>query len=274
MKASMPIESNALTGHQKHEFSWVLHWVGVALLASFVVDLVSQAWPVALLQPAWLDRMNAFFASRSITPLIGVLLVAGAGALDPHSKPLTTRANLFRRLACLVAIGYLLLIPLQIYSGVKLLRAQQQQATQLLAQASKAIEAIRMSTTEAELRNAYEQIPGQKQPLPEELPMSLNLLRERLVEAVESRSKRAEYDFQQRMSSLWQKSIGLIFANIARLLIFSMGFAAIGRFSANQPSFLLSIQKRNRGMRDWQAKSASRKLETDFPEEWIVNEKK
>lgn len=270
----MPMESSGLTGHQKHEFAWVLHWVGVALLASFVVDLASQAWPVALLQPAWLDRMNAFFVSRSITPLIGVLLVAGAGALDPQSKPIMSRANVFRRLACWAAIGYLLLVPVQIYSGVKLLQAQQQQATQLLTQVSKAVEAIRKSTSEAELRNAYEQIPGQKQPLPEELPLSLKLLRERLAEEVESRSKRAEYDFQQRMSSLWQRSIGLIFANIVRLLIFSMGFAAIGRLSESQPSMLLSMQKRNRGMRDWQAKSVSKQLETDIPEEWIVNEEK
>lgn len=61
-----------------------------------------------------------------------------------------------------MAIGYLLLIPVQIYAGVKLLRSEQQDAAQLLSQASRAVKAIEASTTEAELRRAFEQIPGAK----------------------------------------------------------------------------------------------------------------
>jgi hypothetical protein len=271
-KESTPKESSDLVGQQKHEFAWTLHWVGVALLAYFFVDLCFQAWPVALLQPAWLDRMNGFLVSRGTIPLIGGLFAAGAAIVDSHSKEITNRANFLRRFASWAAIGYLLLVPIQVYSGVMLLRGQQQQATQLLADATKSAEAIQQSTSEAELRMAYAQIPGSKEPLPEQLPLPLNVLRDQLVEMINARSKRAEYDFQQRMSSLWQRSIGLIFGNILRALIFFLGFAAIGRSSPNHPTLLLLVLTRKWGVANRHRRRGGQKLATGIPEEWMVSD--
>jgi hypothetical protein len=188
----MPLaqESMSRSEWKNHEFALVLHWVGVSLLAYFLVDLAFQAWPVALLKPLWLDQMSGFLMSRSTTPLLGALFVAAASELDPRSTSLAKRSALLRRLATWVAIGYLLLIPVQIYAGVKLLRSEQQDAAQLLSQASRAMKAIEASTTEAELRRAFEQIPGAKEPLPEQLPQPLSTLKGRLVEAMDARSKK------------------------------------------------------------------------------------
>ena len=52
------------------------------------------------------------------------------------------------------------------------------------------MKAIEASTTEAELRRAFEQIPGAKEPLPEQLPQPLSTLKGRLVEAMDARSKK------------------------------------------------------------------------------------
>lgn len=229
---------------RQHEFAMVLHWAGVALLAYFLVDLAFQAWPVALLKPLWLDQMSGFLVSRSVTPLIGALLVAAASELDQRSAVMAQRSALLRRLATWVAIGYLLLIPVQIYAGVKLLREQQQNAAQQLSQARLAMEAIQASTTDLQLRRAYERIPGGKAPLPEPLPVPLNTLKARLVEAMDARSKKAQYEFDQRLSTLWQRSLALLLGNVLRMLILFVGFAALGRSSAGQPTLLTRVMNR------------------------------
>jgi hypothetical protein len=223
------------------EFAVVLHWAGVALLAYFLIDLIFQAWPVALLKPLWLDQMSGFMVSRSTTPLVGALCVAAASEIDHRSTVLRQRSALLRRLATWVAIGYLLLIPVQIYAGVKLLREQQQQATQLLSQATSAIEAIQASSTDLELRQAYERIPGEKAPLPEQLPQPLSALKGRMVELMDARNKKAQFEFDQRLSTLWQQSLELLLGNILRMLIFFVGFAALGRPSPGQPTLLARV---------------------------------
>ncbi len=229
---------------RQHEFAIVLHWAGVALLAYFLVDLAFQAWPVALLKPLWLDQMSGFLVSHSATPLIGALLIAAASEVDHRSTVMAQRSALLRRLATWVAIGYLLLIPVQIYAGVKLLREQQQNAAQQLSQASRAMEAIQASTTDLQLRRAYEQIPGGKAPLPEQLPLPLSTLKGRLVEAMDARSQKAQYEFDLRLSTLWQQSLELLLGNVLRMLILFVGFAALGRSSAGQPTLLTRVMNR------------------------------
>lgn len=254
------------------EFATVLHWVGVAILAYFLVELAFQAWPVALLQPAWLDVMIGFLVSRGITPLTGVLLVAAAAVLNPQSKPLTNRAELLRRLATWVALGYLLLIPVQMYSGAKLLQTRTQQSTQLIGQASRAVEAIRKANTPAELRRAYAQVPGNKAPLPESFPQPFPVIRERLAEAISANTKRAEYEFGNNMSSVWQRSLGLAFGNTLRMLILFLGFAAIGRRSPYHATLLQSILVRRHGRMGKGRLHGRRHFEGVIDQGWIEAE--
>jgi hypothetical protein len=166
-------------------------------------------------------------------------------------------------------MGYLLLIPVQIYSGVKLLQARKQESTQLIAQAARSVEAIRKANTPAELRKAYEQVPGNKSPLPEQLPQPFPLIRERLAEAISANTKRAEYEFDNDMSSLWQRSLALGLGNTLRMLIMFLGFAAIGRRSPDNPTFLQSLQSRNTRIHG----NHSRKhIDAVIAKEWIDQE--
>jgi hypothetical protein len=257
---------------RNHEFALVLHWAGVALLAYFLVDLAFQAWPVALLKPLWLDQMSGYLVSRSTTPLVGALFVAAAAEIDHRSTVLRQRSELLRRLATWVAIGYLLLIPVQIYAGVKLLREQQQEATQLISQATRAIEAIQASSTDLQLRQAYDSIPGQKAPLPEQLPQPLSAMKARLLEAMDARSQKAQFEFDQRLSTLWQRSIELIFGNILRMLIFFVGFAALGRPSPRQPTILYRLLNLKFRMAGTSGRHGPKDIRAVVADEWIQDD--
>ncbi len=96
-----------------------MHWVGVAMLGFFLVSVGFQAWPVALIQPAWMQKMTTALIGGGVTPLMGALLLAAAHVVDPEAEHLARRARLVRRLASWVAIGYVLLIPVQLYAGVQ-----------------------------------------------------------------------------------------------------------------------------------------------------------
>ena len=80
--------------------------VGAALLASFLLDLALQAWPLALFKPAWLDQMTGVLVNRGLTPLTGSLLVAAAPvvewAIGPAGQPRPAAAAGF---ASWVAMG-------------------------------------------------------------------------------------------------------------------------------------------------------------------------
>jgi hypothetical protein len=219
------------------------------MLAFFLVELALQAWPPAFLQPAWLDQMSGLLVSRGITPLTGALLLAAAPVVGPHSDRLANPARLVRRFARWVAIGYLLLIPVQLHAGVKLLQEQKQQARQVFEQASGSTRAIRGATSEAELRQAYEQIPGPKPPLPAPLPGPLSLVKERLLPALEARNNSVEHDVNQRLNVLWNQAVELLFGNILRALVLAGGFAAIGRRSPAHPTLLTSLLSWKRGLR-------------------------
>lgn len=252
----------------------MMQGVGATMLASFLVDLVLQAWPLALLQPAWLDQMNGLLVSRGLTPLTGALLVAAGPVVSPKSDRLANRARLLRRLATWVAIGYLLLIPVQLYAGVKLLQEQKQQARQVLEQASRSIQAIRSSTNEAELRQAYEQIPGPKAPLPETLPKPLSLVRDRLSAAIEARNNRAGYEVDQRMASLWNQAAKLVLGNILRALILAAGFAAIARRSPGHPTLLTALLRRKQKLPGQPRHQRRRPFSAWMPWPWSRGERK
>lgn len=273
-QARISQDSMSRSEWRHHEFALVVHWAGVALLAYFLVDLAFQAWPVALLKPAWLDQMSGFLVGRSATPLIGVLLIAAASEIDHRSTALAKRSAHIRRLATWVAIGYLLLIPVQLYAGVKLLREQQQIATQQLTQARRAMEAIQASTTDLQLRRAYQGIPGEKAPLPDPLPLPLDTIKGRLVEAMDARSKKAQYDFDQKMSTLWQRSLGLLFGNVLRMLILFVGFAALGRPSPSQPTLLTQLMNKPFISRGMAGRFRPKDMSAVVPDGWMEDDQR
>ncbi len=273
-QARIDRDSMSRSEWRSHEFALAVHWAGFALLAFFLVDLVFQAWPVALLKPAWLDRMSGFLVGRSATPLIGVVLIAAASEIDHRSTALAKRSALIRRLATWVAIGYILLIPVQLYAGAQLLREQQQIATQQLTQARRAMEAIQASTTDRQLRRAYLGIPGEKAPLPDPLPIPLNTIKGRLVEAMDARSKKAQYDFDQQISALWQRSLGLLFGNVLRMLILFVGFAALARPSPGHPTLLTKMMSKPFITRGMAGGFRPKDMSAVVPDGWIEDDQR
>jgi hypothetical protein len=140
-----------------------------------------------------------------------------------------------------VAIGYLLLIPLQTTAGVRLLRQREQQQSELLSRAQQSVAAMQRATSEAELRQAYEQIPGDKPNLGPRFTQPLEVVRDRLVDLLQPRIKQLESEFARQRSSRWQRFFGLLARNTLGQLSMFIGFAALGRRSPAHSTLLRSL---------------------------------
>ncbi len=236
-----PTESQALTMESRRDIARLMHWVGVAMLGSFLVTVMFQAWPVALIQPTWLQKMTNALLGSGVTALMGALLLAAAPLVDPQAERLARRARLARRLASWAAIGYVLLIPVQLYAGVKQLSETRRTQTRTIEQVRDAVRGIEESTTIEQLRKAYGQIPGRKPQLPAEINVPLDQVKTALRDRLEPNVNRAETQFNDRMNTVWQEWITTRFRHTLMLLMLFLGFAAIGRRAPSQPTLLESL---------------------------------
>ena len=225
-------------------FARSMYWMGVATLAYTLIAILYSAWPVALLKPEWLQRMVEVIRDSFIYFLVGLVLVAGSPLVDTQSITLAKRASLFRRLAGWVAIGYLLLIPVQIYAGVKLLRVAKQNQTTTLEQARGAARQIEASTTWAELRQAWGEIPGRKPNLPQSISRPFGEVKDGLVDFLNSRLNTLQTRVDRQLAEVWQKWLVRTIANTLQVLAIFVVFAALARKSAKHPTLLQSLLDR------------------------------
>jgi hypothetical protein len=87
-----------------------------ALLVVFAATVLNAALPLRLVDPSWLQGLIQFLLSQGFLPLIALVLVPLAVVINPKSSRLCRRRDRFSRLALVAALGFALLIPLQLAS--------------------------------------------------------------------------------------------------------------------------------------------------------------
>jgi hypothetical protein len=98
-------------------FADILQWAAIALFIVFLAILLAAMLPLEILDSRWQVRVISALLGSSSLPLIGVVLMLFANYLDEEFSPFGANIRLIRRLAGIAAIGFLLLIPLQITAG-------------------------------------------------------------------------------------------------------------------------------------------------------------
>ncbi len=91
--------------------------------------------------------------------LIGSLLLCLARVFNQSDRQIQNRALLVRKLATWVALGWLLLIPLQLFLGVRLINSQSSSELEQIQAFERVAKAVRDANSELELRQAMAQEP-------------------------------------------------------------------------------------------------------------------
>lgn len=152
--------------------------IASALLMVFALNVLLQAIPLQILNPAWQLRLVGSITANSGFAITGFALLHLAANLDPLNQRLADRRRFARRWALAAAIGFLLLIPLQlnaVWSGISATKAEQVRQRNTTSQGIQRVrQAVVRATSLADLQQQLVAVRGPsltanalQRPLPE-----------------------------------------------------------------------------------------------------------
>jgi hypothetical protein len=218
--------------------TFLIGGVAAVVLALFPLRLADRQWQLGVL--------NNLVANGSWI-LVGLVLLHLASMLQPMNRALSQRLMLWRRLAALAAVGYMLIVPLQVaitWIGVDASRNTRERVISKSGIQLKSYrDALMGAANLTDLKARLGAIPGAP-PLPEQASLvPYQVVRERLLEQLEQ----AETRFRQQVQTVRPGPSALqLWGQIARgavaSLMLALGFASGAEGLFGQASLLESLK--------------------------------
>ena len=203
-----------------------IHWVGLAFLASFLIPLLNVV-PPRFAEPTWWLNLISLITSGGMAALLGTLLVSVAHLFNVGDRQIQNRARLLRTLASWVALGWLLLIPLQLFLGVRLINTQAGEELAQIQNVQRITRAVRNASTEDELRAALAKLPNTPQ-MPR-LTVPLEVGKANVLSELQKNINAFENRQSQGSSNRWQTWMKEVLRNSLQAFVLAAGFLAIGK---------------------------------------------
>ena len=167
-------------------FSGVLEALSLALLGIFLTTVVIGGWPPKPFDPQWQLGITSELINNASLALVGALLTPLALAFQPSSTRLRARRKAFRRWALAAAIGFLLLIPLQMSGALRYFHSVTANAENQSSQSARRLSAIRQaivtSTSTKQIQAKLRPLLGNNAALtPTHLRTPIKVLRKQLL---------------------------------------------------------------------------------------------
>jgi hypothetical protein len=128
------------------------------------VAAIGNLFPFQPLDPSWQSRLGAILVHAVTLPLTALALLQLALHLDPRDPRITKRLQRFAQLSIAVALGYLLLAPLQIRASLRLQnRGSAEQLSRLSraeAQVRELRQAARQASSGVDLNTRFQALSG------------------------------------------------------------------------------------------------------------------
>jgi hypothetical protein len=126
-----------------------LSLLALVLVLLFALQLLAVLFPLQPLEPAWQWRFSNALINGAFLPLLALALLQIGVSVDPGDPRLRQRQRLFRQLAVAAALGFLLLLPLQLSAGLRIQRANGNAQVQRIQGAERRLAALRQATAAA-----------------------------------------------------------------------------------------------------------------------------
>lgn len=221
-----------------------LWFVGLVLVISYPIAVISSVLPLQLFEPAWQLNLITNLVDNGGIPLIGLLCIQAAAQFSPaHSRRQGIHASL-ANLSLAAMAGFLLLVPLQLLASLNLyerIKSEQvgriERGTRRLATLSQAIaQATKVEALQAELQKFEGLKLG-----PEELALPLPTLKDSLLERIGKARRQLEAQLPPPGQHLSWPMIQASLRIVPTALAYAVGFAATGRRRGQRISLLDEI---------------------------------
>ncbi len=233
---------------RSEDFADILQWVALALFIVFLAILLAAILPLQILDSRWQVRVISALLGSSSLPLIGVVLILFSNFLDENVSPIGSKISLLRRLSGFAAIGFLLLIPLQITAGSRLLNQQSGNEVTQLKVLQRAADAIRSSNNEADLKNALRQLPGAPSNLDRPLAAPLPQVKDALISRLDPAVKRLQSQVDEAKQNRLQQALGIWIRDAGMAAGYAIGFSGLGSFQERGSLFRSLIPGRRKNI--------------------------
>ena len=218
--------------------------ISIALFVLYTANVLARIIPFRLLLASWQLEFSASLIDAAPIALLGLILVHLAAYVDPSSSILKQRKQRLSRMAMAAALGFLLLIPLNVYAVWTGLGNLQATRSKVEADAARRIDKFRQivssATTPEDLQQRLEAI-GVPRLKPSDLRLPLPRLKQQLMENLDraqgnlqAKKTGADPVLRESLWSLIQTVLKLVVASLALALAFAAG-AQGGRRRFNYP---------------------------------------
>jgi len=221
------------------ELAVALQICGFALLGIYLANALGQLLPVRILDPAWGRGVVGGLIGSGAFALTGVVFVQLGEVLDPGQAAVERRGRRLRQLCLPVAVGFLLLIPLQTWLELQRLADIAAKGRLELSILKQGDEAIMAARNEAELIEALRNLPGAP-PIRDQLAVPFDQIQQQMhaqiapqIRALRQRQLQERGPLQSEAinRSLVGSAMALCYG-VAFLMLSSLGMGLRQRWSA------------------------------------------
>ena len=221
--------------------------LSLVFVALYLLLVVSSAIPAKLLDYDWLNRVTATLINGSSLPLLALFILVVGNLLYPENQLLDKRRKLFSGFAVLAVYGFLLLIPLHIFTGL-LLQTTNSDQFRALDKAERQLDSYRQaanqatSVSELQARLTKLSAPGLN---PEILARPLPEVKVQMSAAF---NQVAAQIAQQRQAltaeNSWSTRGPQVLRIVIACLVLAFGFAAFAQPTPSGPLLIDSIEQK------------------------------
>jgi len=220
-----------------------LQWVSLGLILVFLAQVVAALYPVALFKPEWMVRVSDSIRATASLPIMALALIMLANMINKKVLPTSLHLQTIRRISSLVAICFVLLIPLQTYGTLAGIRSQLQQGQTQLRILSSASDKVQKASTEDQLRNAIRTIPGGEELALRPLGAEVETIKPALLERLRETTNRLQTQLSEVQSKAMYSAIPALIRDAVVALGYAIGFGSMGYSQPGQPSPIIRLFK-------------------------------
>lgn len=221
--------------------------IATALFVTFAVSVVAGSLPPQLLSPLWQLRLVASLVDNAPVALLGLGFVHLQAYLFPEDTAIQEHRDRIARLAVAAALGFLLLVPVQIIASVQLLQStaviQARRAAAITADYATMRQEILAATSTPDLQARLQRLRRLRAPLvgPADRAVPLEPVRQRLLAGLNKARadalRQLEAPTRPRLWSLLTSGV----RNLVCALVFAVGFAACARSRSSPLPLLVEL---------------------------------
>lgn len=216
--------------------------IGEALIFLFLVNTLFGVLPLQLFNAGWQERFAYLFRSSSFFPLLGSALIFLCESQARSAGPPFFPLRRIQKFAPLAALGFLLLIPVQINAVYTQIRDSDNEAQRTIRQVDRQVNALRGVNSLPQLQQILSRVSPDLRPQPGE---SIVEIRARLVDRGESELARLRIAANNAKREAVKKGVPDCIRDFLICLIYSIAFYGIR--ALDKSLLLSSIDKEDDG---------------------------